>query len=121
MMKKYFERAGVQLRKTEVPATLSGFNSEFYANVDSLLRQPQYSAMLKSFFAEIIDFYEAFSGEYFAYNLLGLLKNFIDRDPPRSFILPLLPPKALPQLGEINDILSQQHEEYIERLNQMGY
>lgn len=121
IMKKHFDRAGIALRKTDVPATLSSFGSEFYMNVDNVLRKPEHASMLRNFFAELTDFYEAFSGEYFAYNLLGFLKNFIDRDPPRSYITPLLPEKALAHFGEIERNLEEEHEAYMEILNQQGY
>lgn len=121
VMKKHFARAGIALRKTDVPATLSSFGSEFYTNVDNVLRKPEHALMLRKFFAELTDFYEAFSGEFFAYNLLGFLKNFIDRDPPRSFITPLLPAKALAQFGEIERNLEEEHERYLEILDQQGY
>jgi hypothetical protein len=121
MMKKYFERAGIELRKTEIPATFASFGWEFYLNVSPVLRQPEHAAMLKSFFAEIVLFYEAIHGEFFASSLLGILESFIDRDPPRSLIVPLLPEKALAQFDEMNEILDRQHERFMEIQNQMGY
>ena len=121
IMKKHFARQGIALRKTDMPTTLSSFAGQFYTNVQEILRQPEHASMLRSFFVELTDFYEAFSGKFFAGNLLGFLENFIDRDPPRSFITPLLPAKALEQFGKINEIMQSNHEEYLERMNQMGY
>lgn len=121
VMNKHFARAGIALRKTDVPVTLSSFGTEFYMNVDNVLRKSEHALMLRIFFVELTDFYEAFSGEFFAYNLLGFLKNFIDRDPPRSFITPLLPSKALARFGDIEQAMDDDHERYLEILNQQGY
>jgi hypothetical protein len=121
ILKKHFARAGVEMRKAETPKTWWSFGWDLYLNISELVTKREHSAMLKNLFVELVDFCQLFSGEFFAYNLLVILEKFIDGDPPRSLIMPLLPVKALEKMDEINEMLVAQHEDYLRRLDEMYY
>jgi hypothetical protein len=121
ILKKHFGPAGIELKKDEVPASLWSFGWQFYLNVGDLLGKPEQASMLRNFFAEVVDFYEAISGKFFSSNLLEILEKFIDRDPPRSLLVSLLPEKALAKFDEMDEILDERHEADLERQSQMGY
>lgn len=121
IMKKHFARHGIELHKAQVPKYCRGCGMDLNWNLHSFVSKSEHSVMLKAMFTELVDFCEGFSGECHASNLLEFLKPFIDRDPPFSLIVPLLPAKALKQFDEMTRILDARHEEDLERENQMGY
>lgn len=121
ILKKYFALNGLKVREKETPFSWNSFGWDLYLNIDKFVSDRSHQAMLKNMLAEIIDFCEAATGEFFAYTLKVLFEKFINQDPPRRNFKPLLPQKALAQFGEIERMLDDDHERYLEILNQQGY
>ncbi|HMS39911.1 MAG TPA: hypothetical protein PKE69_06785 [Pyrinomonadaceae bacterium] len=120
-MKKHFGLNGLKIRESETPFSWFSFGWELYLNIDSYVKATGYELFLKKLLADLTDFCEAATGEYFAYTLKVLFEKFIEGDPPRSKFLTLLPQKALAQYNEINRMLDDDHERYLEILDQQGY
>ena len=72
--------------------------------------------MLKAMFVELVDFCEISTSESFAYIMKILLEKFT-----RSRIKQFLPQKAIAQFAEIDRMLDDDHERYLEILDQQGY
>lgn len=121
ILKKHFSRHGLELRESDVPFSWKSFSWDLYLNIDQFVSQHERPLMLTDLLAELTDFCEASTGEFFAYKLKVLFKKFIQSDPPRSKFLRLLPEKAVAQVGEIEQMLDDDHERYLEILNQQGY
>lgn len=121
ILKKRFALGDLKFKEKEPPTSWSGFSWDLYLNTDSLVSSSGYELFLKRLFAELTDFCEAAFTEFFAYYLFVICEKFIDRDPPRSRFVPLLPAKALAKMDEMNEIMDRQHEDYIEQLNQSSY
>ncbi len=116
IIEKHLKSAGLPFKKINETTTWSGVGWDLYLNIDGFLREEKQSEMLKDMFAELIDFCEASTSESFAYKLKILLEKFT-----RSRIKPFLPPKAVAQFAEIDRMLDDDHERYLEILNQQGY
>lgn len=121
ILKKHFALDGLKVREDKPSFSWTSFGWDLYLNIDDFVRDRARQTMLKNLLAELIDFCEAATGEFFAYYLSVIVEKFIDRDPPRSKFVPLLPAKALAQFDEIDEIMQRQYEEDMERQNQMGY
>ncbi|HQU81991.1 MAG TPA: hypothetical protein PKY59_02640 [Pyrinomonadaceae bacterium] len=121
ILKKHFALNGLKVKERETPFSWNSFGWDLYLNIDRLVSERSYETMLKNLLAEIVDFCEAATGEYFAYTLKVLFEKFINQDLPRRNFKPLLPQKALVVFDEINRMLDDEHERYIEILNQQGY
>lgn len=121
ILKKHLALDGLKLREGDPPFSWNSFGWDLYLNIDTFVNEPSNRTMLKNLLAELTDFCEAATGEFFAYTLKVLFEKFIQGDPPRSKFLPLLPQKAVVQLGEIEQMLDDDHERYLEMLNQQGY
>lgn len=121
ILKKHLALSGLKLREGDPPFSWSSFGWDLYLNIDKFVNEQSHRTMLKNLLAELTDFCEAATGEFFAYTLKILFKKFIQGDPPRSKFMPLLPPKAIAQIGEIEEMLDDDHERYLEILNQQGY
>lgn len=120
-LKKHLALNGLKLREGDPPFSWNSFGWDLYLNIDKFVSEQSHQMMLKKLLAELTDFCEAATGELFAYTLKVLFEKFIQGDPPRSKFVPLLPQKALTQLGEIEEMLDDDHERYMEILNQQGY
>lgn len=116
IIEKHLVNAGLPFKKLNETTTWSGVGWDLYLNIDGLLREPEHSAMLKDMFAELVDFLEVSTSESFAYKLKILLEKFT-----RSRIKLFLPPKAIAQFAEIDRMSDDDHERYLEILNQQGY
>lgn len=116
IIEKHLKTAGLPFQKTGETSSWSGVGWELYLNVDGLLREEKHSEMLRAMFAELVDFCEVSTSESFAYKLKILLEKFT-----RSRIKPFLPPKAVARFAEIDRMLDDDHERYLEILNQQGY
>ncbi len=116
IIEKHLVNAELPFKKWSETSSWFGVGWDLYLNIDSLLREEKHSEMLKAMFAELVDFCEASTSESFAYKLKILLEKFT-----RSRIKPFLPPKALAQFNEIDRMLDDDHERYLEILNQQGY
>ena len=121
ILKKHFALNGLKVREKETPFSWNSFGWDLYLNIDQFVSDRERQTMLKNLLAEIIDFCEAATGEYFAYTLKVLFEKFISQDPPRRNLKLLLPQKALSQFSEIYRMLDDDHERYLEILNQQGY
>lgn len=116
IIEKHFRSAGLPFRKTGETKTWESCSWDLYLNIDGLLREEKHSEMLKAMLVEIVDFCEVSTSESFAYKLKILLEKFT-----RSRIRPFLPPKAVAQFAEIDQMLDDDHERYLEILDQQGY
>ena len=121
ILKKHFAFSGLKLRESEPPFSWQSFSWDLYLNIDKFVSERSHQIMLKNLLAELTDFCEAATGEFFAYTLKVLFEKFIQGDPPRSKFVPLLPQKAAARFGEIEQMLDDDHERYLEILNQQGY
>ncbi|BCM92533.1 hypothetical protein IAD21_04415 [Abditibacteriota bacterium] len=121
LVKKHFARDAVDVKHHDIPATLYRFNWLLYLNIDEFISHTEHSSMLRKLLGELVDFVHAISEEYFAYHLLEMLEKFIDRDPPQSLILPLLPARALEKMDAMREMLATRHEDYMRRLDEMYY
>lgn len=121
IMKKHFARENIELKESEIPQKWWQFYLDFHTNVAEFVRGRTRGAILKNLFAEVIDFSDSIGDEFSAYRVFKIFENFIDRDPPYSKIAPLLPAAFFEKTREIDEIQTSNHEEYMERLNQMGY
>ena len=121
ILKKHFALNGLKLREGETPFSWTSFGWDLYLNIDKFVSERERQAMLKDLLAELTDFCEAATGEFFAYTLKVLFEKFISQDPPRRNFKLLLPQKALVMFDEINRMLDDDHERYLEILNQQGY
>ncbi len=121
IMKKHFARENIELKAKEIPLKWRQFYLDFYTSISEFVRAETQPAMLKSLFAELVDFSDSIRDEFSAYRVFKMFENFIDRDPPYSKIAPLLPPEFFEKANEIDEIQTSQHEENMERQNQMGY
>lgn len=121
IMKKHFARENIELKLKEIPLKWWQFYINFYTNISEFVRAGTHPAMLKDLFAEVIGFSDSIPDEFSAYRVFKMFEHFIDRDPPYSKIAPLLPPEFFEKASEIDKIQTSQHEEDIERQNQMGY
>lgn len=121
ILKKHFALNGLKVKEDKPPFSWNSFGWDLYLNIDKLVSERAHQTMLKNMLAEIVDFCEAATGDFFAYTLKVLFEKFINQDPPRSNFEPLLPQKALAQFDEINRMLDDDHERYLEILNQQGY
>lgn len=121
VLKKHLAREKISLRKEDLPFNWWNMGWSLYLNIDALVREAKHTEMLKAMFVELVDFCEAAAGEYFAYRLKELLEKLDDGRQSRDKITPLLPAKALAQFAEIDRLLDEEHDDYMERLNQMGY
>jgi len=116
IIEKYLKSAGLPFKKINETTTWSGVGWDLYLNIDGLLREEKHSVMLKTMLAELVDFCEVSTSESFAYKLKILLEKFT-----RSRIKPFLPLKAIDQFAEIDRMLEDDHERYLEILDQQGY
>ncbi len=121
IIEKHLKDAGLPFKKAGETNTWSSLSWDLYLNIDKYLSDQNYSEMLTAILTELVDFCEVSTSESFAYKLKILFKKFIDRDPPRSKFTLLLPEKALAQFGEIDEMMDDDHERYLEILNQQGY
>lgn len=121
ILKKHLALNGLKLREGDPPFSWQSFSWDLYLNIDTFVSARSHQIMLKNLLAELTDFCEAATGEFFAYTLKVLFEKFIQGDPPRSKFLPLLPKKAAAQFDEIEEMLDDDHERYLEILNQQGY
>ncbi len=121
ILRKHFTLNGLKVKQDETSLSWNSFGWDFYLNIDKFVREGERQPMLKNLLAELTDFCEAATGEFFAYYLFVMIEKFIDRDPPYSRFVPLLSAKALEKFSEIHEIMRRQHEEDLERQNQMGY
>lgn len=121
IIEKHLVNAELPFKKWSETSSWFGVGWELYLNIDVLLREEKHSGMLKAMFAELVDFCEISTSESFAYKLKILLEKFIESDSQRSQIKQFLPPKALAQFDEIDRMLEDDHERYLEILNQQGY
>ena len=121
IIEKHLKGAGLPFKKTGETETWSGVSWDLYINIHELLGNQNYSEMLTAMLAELVDFCEVSTSESFAYKLKILFEKFIDRDPPRSKFTMLLPEKAFVEFGEIEEMMFEDHERYLEILNQQGY
>lgn len=116
IIEKYLKNEGLPFKKVNETTTWSGVGWDLYLNIDGLLREEKHSGMLKAMLAELVDFCEVSTSESFAYTLKILLEKFT-----RSRIKPFLPLKAIAQFAEIDRMLEDDHERYLEILDQQGY
>ena len=116
IIEKHFKNAGLPFRKTGETKTWESCSWDLYLNVDDHFRDREKSPMLKAMFVELVDFCEISTSESFAYIMKILLEKFT-----RSRIKPFLPPKAVAQFAEIDRMLDDDHERYLEILDQQGY
>lgn len=116
IIEKHFINAGLDFRKNGETTSWNAVSWDLYLNIDGLLREEKHSEMLKAMLVEIVDFCEVSTSESFAYKLKILLEKFT-----RSRIRPFLPPKAVAQFAEIDQMLDDDHERYLEILDQQGY
>lgn len=121
ILKKHFALNGLPFKERETPFSWTSFGWDLYLNIDGYVSATGYDVFLKRLLAELVDFCEAATGEFFAYTLKVLFEKFINQDPPRSKFTPLLPEKALAQMNEMNRMLDDDHERYLEMLDQQGY
>lgn len=121
IIEKHFKNAGLPFRKTGETKTWESCSWDLYLNIDKHLRNEDHREMLKAMFVELVDFCEISTSESFAYKLKILLEKLIQSNPPRSKFMLLLPQKALAQFAEIDRMLDDDHERYLEILNQQGY
>ncbi len=121
ILKKHFGLNGLKVKERDLPSSWDSFGWDLYLNIDFYVKATGYELFLKKLLADLTDFCEAATGEFFAYTLKVLFEKFINQDPPRSKFLSLLPDKALAQLAEIDRMLDDDHERYLEILNQQGY
>lgn len=122
ILKKHFAGAGLSVRENEQPpATWWSFCLILFTNLNALIGEAQYQPLIREMFKELVELAGQIPDEYFVNRLLEMIERFIDRDPPRSIILPLLPPEALEKMNEIDEIRSERHEEYMRLLDQMSY
>lgn len=120
-LKKHFALNGLKVKESETPFSWNSFGWELYLNIDKFVSERSHRVMLRNMLAEIIDFCEASTGEFFAYTLKVLFEKFIGQNPPRRNFKEILPQKALDRFGEINQMLDDDHERYLEILDQQGY
>ena len=116
IIEKHFKNAGLPFRKTGETKTWESCSWDLYLNVDDHFRDREKSPMLKAMFVELVDFCEISTSESFAYIMKILLEKFT-----RSSIKPFLPQKAIAQFAEIDRMLDDDHERYLEILDQQGY
>jgi len=121
ILKKHFAINGLKVKERETPFSWTSFSWDLYLNIDKFVSEGSHQAMLTNLLFELTDFCEAATGEFFAYTLKILFEKFINQDPPRSRFTPLLPTKALAAFDEMNRMLDDDHERYLEILNQQGY
>lgn len=121
ILKKHFALDGLKLRESDPPFSWNSFGWTLYLNIHEFVSNRERQPMLTNLLAELTDFCEAATGEFFAYTLKVLFEKFIDRDPPRSKFVSLLPEKAVAQFVQIEQMLDDDHERYLEILNQQGY
>ena len=121
ILKKHFALSGLKIKERETPFSWTSFGWNLYLNINGFVSERSHQSALKNLLAEIVDFCEAATGEFFAYTLKVLFEKFINQDPPRSKFTPLLPQKALVVFDEIDRMLDDDHERYLEILNQQGY
>lgn len=118
ILKKHFARAGAVIKHHDLPTSWWSFSSLFYDNISDFVRQGSHPTMLTELLAELVDFIEAFSGEYFTDNLYELLGRF---DSPYSQLEPYLPAPALAKIGEMQERRRQEWEDYQRRCDEMYY
>ncbi len=116
IIEKHFKNAGLPFRKTGESKTWENCGWDLYLNVDDHYRDQENSPMLRAMFMELVDFCETATSESFAYIMKILLEKFT-----RSRIKPFLPPKAIAQFYEIDEMLADDHARYLEILDQQGY
>lgn len=121
IIEKHLVNAGLPFKSSGETKTWSSCGWDLYLNVEKLLQDYQYHDVLRPMFVELVDFCEVSTSESFAYKLKILFEKFIQSYTFRSKLLPLLPNKAYAQLDEINRMLDDDHENYMEILNQQGY
>lgn len=121
ILKKHFALNGLKVKADKPPFSWTSFGWDLYLNIDKFVSAGERQAMLKDLLAELIDFCEAATDEFFAYTLKVLFEKFISQDPPRRNFKLLLPQKAHVVFDEINRMLDDDHERYLEILNQQGY
>lgn len=121
ILKKYFDRNGLEFRKPEPVLNFRGFGSNLFRNIGELVKQGEHSTMLKNLLAELTDFFEAVSGECLAFNLFNIFYYFLDRGAGRSLFVRLLPAKALVKFDEIDEIWREEWEAYLELADLMDY
>ena len=118
ILKKHFARAGAVIKHGDLPTSWWSFGLLFYLNISGFVRQGSHATMLTELLAELVDFIQAFSGEYFTANLYELLGRF---DPPYSRLEPYLPAPALAKIGEVQEMRRQEWEDYQRRCDEMYY
>ena len=121
ILKKHFARANLELRKDKIPSSWWSMGWALYLNTDAFMREAKHTEMLKAMFIELVDFCESATGKYFAYHLKELLEKLDDSRQSRGKLVPLLPAKALEQFAEIDRMVDEEYEDYLDRMNQMGY
>lgn len=121
IIEKHLKNTGLLFKKTGETTSWSMVGWDLYTNIHELLGDAKHAEMLRAMFVELIDFCEIATSESFAYKLKILFEKFIGTNPPRSKLMQLLPAKAIAQFNEIEQMLDDDHERYIEILNQQGY
>lgn len=122
MLKKHFERENLTMFEVKtMPTYWSVFVWDLYANAKPLVDEGTQSSMLKSLFAELVEFCESAFPDYFVYHLKLMLEKFLEFYEENAKIELLLPKKALEQITRIRQMIHDDYEAKIERENQMGY
>ena len=121
IIQKHLDSAGLPFKKWSETSSWFGVGWELYLNIDEYLREEKYSEILRGMFAELVDFCEISTSESFAYKLKILFEKLIESESQRNKLEPLLPQKALDQFDKIREMIQEDYEDYLERLNQMGY
>lgn len=121
IIEKHLKNSVLPFKKTGETTSWSKVSWDLYINIHELLDDEKYSEILKEMLIELVDFCEISTSESFAYTLKVLFEKFIQGDPPRSRFVSLLPQKAIAQMDEMNRMLDDDHERYLEMLDQQGY
>lgn len=133
-LKQHSAEAGLESREDETPIYESLLDKSptswsmlgMYLHSDLIphvrvLEDAEYLAFLRAMFAEIFDFLMfAYDGAP-SYQVAELIRAFGSGLNKGPTLLRLLPDRANSIIVEADQILDEQHEEYLRRLDQMGY
>lgn len=118
ILKTHLARVGAVIKHGDLPTSWFSFGMRFYDNISEFVWQGSHPKMLTELLAELVDFIQAFSGEYFTDNLYELLGRF---DPPHSWLKQYLPAPALAKIDEMQERRTQEWEDYQRRCDEMYY
>jgi hypothetical protein len=121
IIQKHLEKAGLPFKKSGKTNSWFGVGCNLHSSIEQYLQEEKHSEILKAMLAELVDFCEVSMSESFEYKLKILLESFIENESQQSKIIPLLPQKALDQFDKIKQMMREDYENYLERLNQTGY